>query len=57
MIAVLEGHSGAGNKIAYSTDGTLLASTGEDGTVRLSPIPQESQLGHHGAKWCGRAGR
>jgi WD40 repeat protein len=34
-VAALEGHEGAVNSVAFNSDGNLLASGGDDGTIQL----------------------
>ena len=43
QLAALEGHEGAVNSVAFSPDGTLLASGGEDGSGRVWNIDTESE--------------
>jgi WD40 repeat protein/transcriptional regulator with XRE-family HTH domain len=55
LIATFQGHAGEVNGVALSGDGTLLASGGIDGTVKLWAVPDGRPLatleGHSGAVW------
>ena len=46
LIATLEGHTEIVTSVAFSPDGTLLASGSLDGTVKLWDVSTERQIRH-----------